>query len=99
MADASKEALAALRFLPGLVIPEGRLAGKPLKLAKYQKDFVRGAFAQGIEAGCLSIGRGNAKYEILRNYAFVRLRYSASATSKMAWCVWSVSAACILKRL
>ncbi|MBD2840770.1 terminase large subunit domain-containing protein [Erythrobacter rubeus] len=58
---ASKNAAAALRFLPKLVVPEGRLAGKTLKLAKYQRDFVRGAFAQGIEAAVLSIGRGNAK--------------------------------------
>ncbi|MEM9966478.1 MAG: terminase large subunit [Pseudomonadota bacterium] len=61
MVRASKEAAAALRFLPRLIIPEGRLAGKRLKLASYQKDFVRGAFGKGIEAGCLSIGRGNAK--------------------------------------
>lgn len=61
MARASKEAAAALRFLPKLVVPEGRLAGRKVKLATYQKDFVRGAFAKGIEAACLSIGRGNAK--------------------------------------
>ncbi|WP_179379766.1 terminase large subunit domain-containing protein [Jannaschia marina] len=61
MARASKEAAAALRFLPRLVVPEGRLAGKRVKLATYQKDFVRGAFGKGIEAGVLSIGRGNAK--------------------------------------
>ncbi|WP_417429526.1 terminase large subunit domain-containing protein [Kiloniella sp.] len=61
MARSSKEALEALRFLPRLIIPEGRLAGKPLKLATYQKGFIRGAFAKGVETGCLSIGRGNAK--------------------------------------
>ena len=61
MGRASKEATAALKFLPTLVIPEGRLAGRKLKLASYQKKFVRGAFAKGVEAGCLSIGRGNAK--------------------------------------
>lgn len=61
MVRASKEAAAALRFLPKLVVPEGRLAGRKVKLATYQKDFVRGAFAKGIEAACLSIGRGNAK--------------------------------------
>lgn len=58
---ASKEAAAALRFLPRLIVPEGRTAGKPLKLAGYQKDFVRGAFAKDVAAGVLSIGRGNAK--------------------------------------
>lgn len=61
MARASKEAAAALRFLPTLIVPEGRLAGRKVKLASYQKEFVRGAFAKGIEAACLSIGRGNAK--------------------------------------
>ncbi len=61
MVRSSKEATAALRFLPKLIVPEGRLAGKPVKLATYQKQFVRGAFAKGIEAGCLSIGRGTQK--------------------------------------
>lgn len=61
IARASKEASAALRFLPTLVIPEGRLAGKKLKLAKFQKDFVRGAFSKDTSVACLSIGRGNAK--------------------------------------
>lgn len=61
MARASKEAAAALRFLPRLIVPEGRTAGKRLKLAGYQKDFVRGAFGKDVAAGCLSIGRGNAK--------------------------------------
>jgi len=61
MARASKEATAALRFLPKLIVPEGRLAGKPLRLAAYQKQFVRGAFAKDTEAAILSIGRGAAK--------------------------------------
>lgn len=61
MTRASKEASAALRFLPRLVVPEGRTAGRRLKLATYQKQFVRGAFAKGVAVGLLSIGRGNAK--------------------------------------
>src|SRR6056297_1616622 len=61
MARASKEASAAPGFLAGLTVPEGRTAGKRLKLAGYQKDFVRGAFAKGTAVGLLSIGRGNAK--------------------------------------
>lgn len=58
---ASKEAAAALRFLPRLIVPEGRTAGRRLRLARYQKDFVRGAFAKDVAAGVLSIARGNAK--------------------------------------
>lgn len=61
MARASKDAMAALRFLSKLTVPEGRMAGKRLKLATFQKDFVRGAFDKGTAVALLSIGRGNAK--------------------------------------
>ena len=57
----SNQALAALRFLPTLIIPEGRLAGKKLKRANFQKKFVKGALADGVNVGLLSVGRGNAK--------------------------------------
>lgn len=58
---ASRDAAAALRFLPRLIIPEGRLAGRKLRLAAYQRDFIRGAFAKDVAVALLSIGRGNAK--------------------------------------
>lgn len=48
-------------FLETLKIPEGPKAGQPLKLAAYQKQFVRGSMAPGVMIGVLSIGRGNAK--------------------------------------
>jgi phage terminase large subunit-like protein len=51
----------AIRFLQSLKIPEGPAAGKALRLAPFQKDFVTGALAPGISVGVLSIGRGNAK--------------------------------------
>ena len=51
----------AIEFLQTLRIPEGPLAGQPLVLAEYQKRFIRGAMADGIMVGVLSIGRGNAK--------------------------------------
>jgi len=51
----------AIEFLETLKIPEGKLAGQPLKLADFQKKFVRGALADGVVVGVLSIGRGNAK--------------------------------------
>ena len=51
----------ALHFLELLHIPEGRTAGKPLRLAEFQRKFVRGALADGVMVGLLSIGRGNAK--------------------------------------
>ncbi len=51
----------AIDFLQTLKIPEGKLAGQPLVLAEFQKQFVRGALADGVMVAVLSIGRGNAK--------------------------------------
>jgi phage terminase large subunit-like protein len=51
----------AIRFLETLKIPEGPHAGKPLRLAGFQKAFVRGALDPAVTVACLSIGRGNAK--------------------------------------
>lgn len=51
----------AIAFLETLKIPEGPLAGKPLRLAEFQKRFVRGALDPANMVACLSIGRGNAK--------------------------------------
>ncbi|UOM34864.1 terminase large subunit domain-containing protein [Acuticoccus sp. I52.16.1] len=73
MVRASKDAMAALQFLPTLTVPEGRAAGKRLKLASYQKDFVRGAFAKDVAVGLLSIGRGNAKTALAAGLALGHL--------------------------
>lgn len=51
----------AVRFLERLEIPEGPLAGRALRLAPFQKNFVKGALADGVSVAALSIGRGNAK--------------------------------------
>lgn len=56
-----KCATIAIRFLESLSIPEGPNAGKPVRLAPFQKQFVRGALADAINVAALSIGRGNAK--------------------------------------
>jgi Phage terminase-like protein, large subunit len=58
---APKLADQAIEFLETLKIPEGKMAGQPLKLAEFQRRFVRGALAEGVMVGVLSIGRGNAK--------------------------------------
>jgi hypothetical protein len=57
MSDASK----AVRFLRSLQIPEGPLAGRPMKVAPFQRSFVEGALAPETSVAVLSIGRGNAK--------------------------------------
>ena len=51
----------AISFLGLLQVPEGKNAGKPLKLAGFQRKFVKGALAPKVMVGVLSIGRGNAK--------------------------------------
>jgi phage terminase large subunit-like protein len=56
-----KAATSAIRFLETLHVPEGPRAGERLKLAPFQKQFVRGALADDVMTGVLSIGRGNAK--------------------------------------
>jgi phage terminase large subunit-like protein len=56
-----KASTRAIRFLESLQIPEGPNAGKPVKLAPFQKQFVKGALADGVSIAVLSIGRGNAK--------------------------------------
>jgi phage terminase large subunit-like protein len=51
----------AAAFLETLRVPEGPAAGQPVRLAPFQRQFVRGALADGIAAAVLSIGRGNGK--------------------------------------
>ncbi|WOI29352.1 terminase large subunit domain-containing protein [Sulfitobacter dubius] len=57
----SKQASAAIAFFKKLLIPEGKMAGKPVKLATYQRKFIKEALKPGVMVGCLSIGRGNGK--------------------------------------
>ena len=56
-----KPATKAIRFLETLAIPEGPMAGQSVKLAPYQRQFVTGALADGVNVAVLSIGRGNGK--------------------------------------
>lgn len=51
----------AIAFLETLKIPEGPKAGKPLRLAGFQKQFAAGALDPANMVAVLSIGRGNAK--------------------------------------
>ncbi|OWV49688.1 hypothetical protein CDZ96_04745 [Mameliella alba] len=53
--------MSTTRFLESLSIPEGPKAGQAVKLAPFQKRFVKGALADGVNVACLRIGRGNAK--------------------------------------
>ena len=63
----------AIQFLGLLRVPEGKKAGKPLKLANFQRNFVKGAFSKGVTVGVLSIGRGNAKTALSAGLALADL--------------------------
>lgn len=54
----------ALKFLKTLRIPEGPKAGKPLRLAPFQTDFIKGALKKDVSTGVLSVARGNGKSAI-----------------------------------
>ena len=64
----------AIQFLETLKIPEGKKAGEPLRLAEFQRKFVRGALADGVMVACLSIGRGNAKTALSAGLALGALK-------------------------
>lgn len=51
----------AMQFMHGLRVPEGPNAGKLVRLAPFQCQFLTGALAEGTAGAVLSIGRGNAK--------------------------------------
>ncbi len=62
-----------IHFLEKLVIPEGIRAGKRIKLAPYQKSFVRGAMADGISIAILSVARGGGKSALSAGIALAAL--------------------------
>jgi phage terminase large subunit-like protein len=56
-----KPATLATQFLQSLRIPEGPHAGQPMKLAPFQRQFIKGALDPSVNIAVLSIGRGNSK--------------------------------------
>lgn len=63
----------AIRFIQSLKIPEGPKAGKPIRLAKFQKDFIRGTLKKGTAVSVLSVGRGNGKSALTAGLALGEL--------------------------
>tara|TARA_Y100001933_G_scaffold114883_2_gene114926 strand:- start:5640 stop:7154 length:1515 start_codon:yes stop_codon:yes gene_type:complete len=51
----------AIQFLETLRIPTGPLAGRPVRLAKFQKRFIRGALKRDTSIAALSVARGGGK--------------------------------------
>lgn len=68
-----QRAVRAVQFLGLLRIPEGKRAGKPLKLADFQRKFIKGALGREVMIGVLSIGRGNAKTALAAGLALAEL--------------------------
>ncbi len=61
------------QFLGLLTVTEGKRAGKPQKLANFQRLFVKGALAKNVTVGVLSIGRGNGKTALSAGLALAEL--------------------------
>ncbi|MEX0642126.1 MAG: terminase large subunit, partial [Pirellulales bacterium] len=57
MTTASK----VIEFATSLKVSEGPKAGKPIKMAPFQKQYIRGAYGKGTLIACLSMARGNGK--------------------------------------
>ena len=62
-----------IRYLCGLTISQGRLAGQAFAVLPWQSRFVRGTFRPGIQSAALSIGRGNGKTALLSGIACATL--------------------------
>ena len=60
-------------YLEGLTVTQGRLAGQPFTVLPWQRKFIRGAFADGIQSAALSIARGNGKTALCAGIAAASL--------------------------
>ena len=54
-----------IRYIGGLVIGQGRLAGEPFKLLPWQRRFIKGALAPGVAEAALTVGRGGGKSTLI----------------------------------
>ena len=54
-----------IRWMEGLKITEGPLAGTDFKAMPFQRQFVRGIMAKGVKEGALSVARWNGKTTLL----------------------------------
>ena len=62
-----------VRYLGGLTVTQGRRSGDPLKVLGWQRRFIAGAFAPGVQSAALSVGRGNGKTALLSGIAAATL--------------------------
>ena len=60
-------------YLQGLRISQGRRAGEPFKVLRWQSRFIRGAFAAGVQSAALSVARACGKTSLLSGIAAATL--------------------------
>ena len=60
-------------YLSSLTVSQGRLAGQMFAVLPWQRRFIRGAFAPGIQSAALSVERGNVKTALLSGIACATL--------------------------
>ena len=60
-------------YLSSLTVTQGRLAGEPFHVLPWQRRFIRGAFAPGVQSAALSVARGNGKTALLSGIAAATL--------------------------
>ena len=60
-------------YLTTLPVPQGRRAGEAFEVLAWQRRFIRGAFAEGVQEAALSVARGNGKSTLLAGVATASL--------------------------
>ena len=64
---------ALITHLSGLTVSQGRRAGEPFAVLPWQRRFLHGAFAAGVQSAALSVARGNGKTALLSGVACASL--------------------------
>ena len=75
-----------LRHIEGLAIAQGRYAGQPFPLHPWERQFIRGAFAQPDDAA-MSLGRGNGKTTLTAAIASAAVDVDGPLVEPMAECL------------
>ena len=60
-------------YLSGLTVSQGRRAGEPFTVLPWQRRFIRGAFAPGVQSAALSVARACGKTSLLSGIAAATL--------------------------
>ena len=60
-------------FADQLCVLDGPLAGEPVRLAQFQRDFIAGAFTSDVTVAALSVARGNGKTTLAAMIAMAEL--------------------------